>query len=66
MFEIAALALCEADGAPCYPLDKEVAEWQKEIADLADLDGADLEKIALKLFEVSGLTKDSTEQAEKK
>jgi hypothetical protein len=58
--EIVALGLCENDGAPSYDPASE-----KDMAELRELDGVDAEKVALKIFEVSGLTKDAAEAAEK-
>lgn len=59
--EIAALGLCEEDGTPAYELENE-----KQMQELGETDGDDLQKIAQKIFEVSGLTKDTAEEAEKK
>jgi hypothetical protein len=57
---IAALGLCEEDGALVYRVDDEAA-----IKELGESDGDDLQKIALKLFEISGLASKSVEEAEK-
>lgn len=58
--DIVALGLCEEDGTSSYdPSD------EKGMAELRELDGVDAEKIALKIFEVSGLTKAAAESAEK-
>jgi hypothetical protein len=62
---IAAIALCEQNGDPCFPMatDKDIAVAD---AELKDMDGLDLQTICLKLFEISGLAKDAKEEAEKK
>lgn len=58
--DIAALGLCEEDGELCYdPAD------EKGMAELREMDGDDAQKVALKIFEVSGLTKEAAEKAEK-
>lgn len=58
---IVALGLCEADGSITYD--------HRNPADLLELDavdGATLNLIASTLFEISGLTTDAVDQAEKK
>lgn len=62
--EIAALGLCESDGTLTYDSDDE-KERAKLLAELSQVDGEDLQKISLKIFEVSGLTKDAAEDASK-
>jgi hypothetical protein len=64
MHEIAALGLCDEDGTICYDLSKEESRRQLD-ADKLDIDGDDWQKIALKIFEVSGLTKEAREESEK-
>lgn len=59
--EIAILGLCHENGQLEFDLKKE-----EDVADVAGMDGEDLQKIVLKLFEVSGLSKESAEAAEKK
>lgn len=59
--EIAILGLCHENGQLEFDLSKE-----QDVADVALMDGEDLQKIVLKLFEVSGLSKQSAESAEKK
>lgn len=61
LHEIAALALCEEDGAIAYDSKNE-----KDLAELADVDGADLQKIVLALFDFSGLSTSADGDAEKK
>jgi len=58
--EIAILCLCHETGQLEFDLEK-----PEDIADVANMDGEDLQKIVLKLFEVSGLSKASAEAAEK-
>lgn len=58
--EIAALGLCEDDGTQSYDPTNE-----KDMAELFEMDGVDAETVALKIFEVSGLTKTAAENAEK-
>lgn len=60
---IAALGLCEADGTLVYDLD---ADDDVDVKELEELDGGVLDRIATRLFEVSGLTKTADENAEKK
>lgn len=61
MAKVVALGLCEEDGALTYNVDNE-----KDIAEIGEVDGAVLQAIVLKLYEVSGLTKTAIEDAEKK
>ncbi len=58
--EVAAMCLCEEDGSLVF--DHENAA---DLADIAKLDGQDLDRIGLKLFEISGLTKNAVEDAAK-
>lgn len=59
--KIVALGLCEEDGTLSYDV-----ESVKDIAELNETDGKELEKIALEIFRVSGLTADAGEEAAKK
>lgn len=59
--EIAILGLCHESGQHEFDLEKD-----EDVAEVAGMDGDDLQKIVLKLFEVSGLSKESAESAEKK
>lgn len=59
--EIAILGLCHENGQHEFELSK-----PDDVSDVAGMDGDDLQKIVLKLFEVSGLSKESAEAAEKK
>lgn len=59
--EIVALALCEEDGILSYDYAN-----PRDITELSEVDGDDLQKIVAKIFEVSGLTKEALETAEKK
>jgi hypothetical protein len=64
MHEIAALGLSEEDGKLAYDLSSE--EGRAALASDADaIDGDDWQKIALKVLQVSGMTKDAVEEAEK-
>lgn len=62
---IAAMALCNESGVMDFPMESE-----KDIAlanaELCECDGADLQAICLKFFEVSGTAKNSVDEAEKK
>ena len=58
--DIVALGLCEENGAVAYDVANE-----KDMDELRELDGVDAEKIAIRIFEVSGLTKSAAEAAEK-
>lgn len=58
---VAALGLCEEDGTLSY----DTAD-KKQMDELHQVDGEDLQKISMKLFEVSGLTEKSVDDAEKK
>jgi hypothetical protein len=58
--DIAALGLCEDDGSQSYDPTSE-----KDMAELREMDGVDAESVALRIFEVSGLTKAAAEGAEK-
>lgn len=58
---IAAMAICEENGALAYDYQK-----QADLDELAEMiDGQDLDGIGMKLFEVSGLAKGSVEDAAK-
>lgn len=58
--DVVALGLCEEDGSPAYdPAD------ERGMSELREMDGRDAEAVALKIFEVSGLTKTAAENAEK-
>lgn len=59
---VAALALCEEDGTLAY--DWENAEDIAELAALHEVSD-DLDRIGLKLFEISGLTEKAQEEAAK-
>ena len=61
MHRTAALGLVEADGTPAYDIENE-----DHMRELAQVDGNLLQTICMKLFEVSGLSKKATEDAEKK
>jgi hypothetical protein len=61
MAKVVALGLCEEDGTLTYNVDNE-----KDIAEINEVDGAVLQLIVLKLYEVSGLTAKAIEDAEKK
>jgi hypothetical protein len=61
MAKVVALGLCEEDGALTYNVDKDT-----DIAEISEVDGAVLQAVVLKLYEVSGLTKTAIEDAEKK
>lgn len=58
--KVAALAICDANGTMVYDSEK-----PEDLAELAECDGAFLDKVSLKLFEVSGLSKKSQEDIEK-
>lgn len=62
---IVALALCSEDGTMDFSM-----ETEKDIAlanaELCEVDGADLQAICLKFFEVSGTASKSVDDAEKK
>lgn len=58
--KVVSLGLCEENGDLIYSPENE-----SDLAELADLDGAFLEAVSLKLFEISGLTKGASEEAEK-
>src|SRR5688500_7396930 len=51
MAKVVALGLCEEDGSPSY------SDNEKEIAEINEIDGAVLQSIVFKLYEVSGLSK---------
>jgi hypothetical protein len=61
MHKTAALGLCEPDGTLSYDIDK-----AEDLDELAAFDGDVLQTICLALFDVSGLSKQSTEAIEKK
>lgn len=61
MAKVVALGLCESDGSLTYNVDND-----KDIAEINEIDGAVLQAIVFKLYEVSGLTKKALEEAEKK
>ena len=65
LYTVAAIALCNEDGSSVFDVstDKGVALANIE---LQEVDGADLQDICMKLFQVSGLTKDAVSEAEKK
>lgn len=58
---IAALGLCNADGT--LEFNPDIPE---DVEEVSALDGGFLERVGLKLFEVSGLSKKSRESAEGK
>jgi len=62
---VAALGLCEEDGTMLYDCSTEKGAAIAEI-ELKEIDGADLQAIVLKLYEVSGLAGRSVKEAEKK
>jgi hypothetical protein len=62
---IAALGLCEENGSICFPMSTE-KDWIHATNELKDIDGAELQAIALKLIEVSGLGPDAQDKSEKK
>ena len=62
---IAALGLCEQDGSMCFDCSTEKGRILANV-ELKEVDGAVLQAIALKLLQVSGLSKDSAGDAEKK
>jgi hypothetical protein len=64
MHEIAALGLVDEDGKLCYDLSAE-ADRAALAQDAKDIEGDDWQKIAMKILEVSGLTKEAREEAEK-
>lgn len=57
---IAAFGICEEDGTLAYDYAKPA-----DIAELEDRDAGFLTAVALKLFELSGLTEKAVEEAEK-
>lgn len=57
---IAAMAICEPDGTLAYDPNNDA-----DVAELASKDGGFLSKVALKLFDISGLTEKSIEEEEK-
>lgn len=60
MAKVVALGLCEEDGALTYNIDRE-----QDIAEIGEVDGAVLQAIVIKLYEVSGLTSKAIEDATK-
>jgi hypothetical protein len=64
MHEIAALGLCDEDGKLCYDLTQEQDRTALS-EDAKTIDGEDWQKIATKVFEVSGMGKEAKEEAEK-
>lgn len=60
MAKVVALGLCEEDGALTYNLDNE-----KDVAEISEVDGAVLQAIVIKLYQVSGLTATAIEDATK-
>ena len=58
---IVALALCEQDGTRVYDHEK-----PDDIREVGDMDGADLDAIAMKFLSASGLTEKAVEELEKK
>lgn len=58
--EIAAFGLCEDDGSLSYDFQN-----PEDVAELQAFDGAFLERVSLKLFDLSGLTVKSDEDAAK-
>jgi len=60
MAKVVALGLCEEDGVLTYNVDNE-----KDVAEINEVDGAVLQSIVFKLYEISGLTKKAIESAEK-
>jgi len=61
MARVVALGLCEEDGTLTYNVDND-----KDVAEIEQVDGAVLQAVVFKLYEVSGLTKKAMEEAEKK
>lgn len=60
MSKVVALGLCEPDGALAYNIDNDA-----DIKEIDEIDGAVLQAIVFKLYEVSGLTAKSVEDASK-
>lgn len=56
--KVAALGLCEEDGTLIYDADKD-----EDLAELKELDGGFLAAVSMKLFEISGLSAKSSEEA---
>jgi len=57
---VAAMGLCDAEGKLVYDFNN-----PQDMETLSEFDGAILDEIGIKLFEVSGLTKKAEEDAEK-
>lgn len=62
---VAALGVCEEDGTLLYDCTTEKGRVLANL-ELKEMDGHDLGKIVSKLYEVSGLSKGSDSEAEKK
>lgn len=60
MAKVVALGLCEEDGSLTYNVDND-----KDIAEISEADGAVLQVIVIKLYQVSGLTTKAIEDATK-
>lgn len=60
MGKVVALGLCEEDGALTYNVDND-----KDIAEIGEVDGAVLQAIVIKIYQVSGLTSKAIEDATK-
>jgi hypothetical protein len=60
MAKVVALGLCEEDGALTYNVDND-----KDISEIGEVDGAVLQAIVIKLYQVSGLTSKAIEDATK-
>lgn len=60
MSKVVALGLCEPDGALTYNVDNEA-----DIKEIDEIDGSVLQVVVFKLYEVSGLTAKSIEEASK-
>jgi hypothetical protein len=61
MHKTAALGLCESDGTLVFDITNE-----EDMTELSEMDGDLLERICLKLFDVSGLSRRAQDEAEKK
>jgi hypothetical protein len=60
MSKVVALGLCDESGNLEFNVEQE-----KDVAEIESVDGAVLQSIVFKLYEVSGLTKKALDEAEK-
>lgn len=60
LHKVVALGLCEEDGSLVYNVDN-----KSDLEELMAIDGEALQAIALKVYEISGLTKKAVEDAPK-